>query len=286
MNKLILSVVFFIASINGYSQNTTELGVFGGISNYQGDLVDKVYMSRFTKAAAGVMLSRSITDRISLRGGLTYTKVTGDDRYNTKTYLQARNLSFTTSITELSLVGEVHTFSMVQKRWSPYLFGGLALFHFNPYAFDEIGAKVYLRPLSTEGQGLAQYPDRKPYSKTQVAIPFGGGIKYYLTDNIRLGFEIGLRRLFTDYLDDLSTNYVDEADLLAERGPLAVAYAFRGDEVDPSLTYPAKGDQRGGATQKDYYYLTGLTVSFRLGSGSGYRGFANKSRLNCPKVPL
>src|SRR5690606_13448162 len=78
--------------------------------------------------------------------------------------------------------------------------------------------KVFLKPLSTEGQGLPQYPDRKPYKLTQFAIPFGAGVKFRVSRNTVLAYEVGLRKIFTDYLDDVSTTYVDQATLLQERG--------------------------------------------------------------------
>lgn len=215
----------------------------------------------------------------------------GDDRYNEKDYLRARNLNFESRITELSLVGEFSTFNVSEKRWSPYAFGGLALFRFNPYTFDPIDNKVFLKPLSTEGQGLSRYPERRPYALTQLALPFGGGVKLAINENIRIGAEVGLRYLFTDHLDDVSTTYADPVDLLEERGQLAVDYSYRGDEIaggDP--TYPAKGVQRGGAEVKDLYYFTGLTLSFRLPGGNpNTRVFSTgKGRrgISCPKLPL
>jgi hypothetical protein len=141
--------------------------------------------------------------------------------------LQPRNLSFKSRLYEASLVGEYTFLDMDYKQFSPYVFAGFALFHFSPYAFDTLGHKVFLQPLSTEGQGLAQYPDRKVYQRTQISLPFGGGIKFRVQDNVMLGFEIGMRKLFTDYLDDVSTTYVDEATLLAAKGPKAVEMAYR-----------------------------------------------------------
>src|SRR6185295_9077554 len=98
-----------------------------------------------------------------------------------------------------------------------------------------------------EGQGIAGY-QRSPYALTQFAIPLGGGVKYALTSNIHTGLEIGIRKLFTDYLDDVSTTYADPNDLLAAKGQLAVDMSYRGDEIaggDPN--YPTKGAQRGGS---------------------------------------
>ena len=45
---------------------------------------------------------------------------------------------------------------------------------------------------------------------------------------------------FTDHLDDVSGNYVDEADLLAARGPLAVKMAYRGNELPGGDLYAVR----------------------------------------------
>jgi hypothetical protein len=283
-----LSLLFFSLFAFMFSFSQVHVGLFGGIANYQGDLVNGLYIGRLTKPAVGITAGYELSDRLLIRGGLTFAKVAGSDKYNSKDYLKLRNLSFQTGVTEFSLAGEFYTFNMYEKRWSPYVFAGLAVFRFNPYTFDSTNSKVYLRPLSTEGQGLPTYPKSRTYSRTQLAIPFGGGIKYAINDNLRIGLEVGLRKLFTDYFDDISTNYADASDLLAARGPQAVALAYRGDEVpggDPA--YPAKGSQRGSAAQKDWYYLTGLTLTYRLGNGSLFNGGGGKrSRFGCPSNPL
>jgi hypothetical protein len=190
-------------------------------------------------------------------------------------------------------VGEYYLFNLNERSYSPYAFAGLAVFHFDPYAFDANHQKVFLKPLSTEGEGLPGYPDRKPYSLTQFAIPFGGGIKFAVTENIRIGLEIGMRKLFTDYLDDVSKNYIDPNDLFAAKGQEAVDMSYRGDELpggDPN--YPGKLVQRGNPKSKDFYYFTGIHLTFRLGGenggGSYYRGGGGgrKSRYGCPANPM
>jgi hypothetical protein len=277
--RITLLTTFLVVSFIASSQSF-HLGLFGGVSNYQGDLVDKYYSSRFTRPAFGITGTYELSDRLNVRAGFTTGKILGYDRYNTKTYLQERNLSFESNISEFSLLGEFNVFNLYNIRWTPYFFGGLAVFRFNPYAFDENGEKVFLKPLSTEGQGLDGY-DTKPYSLTQFALPAGFGIKYAFDDRVRLGFEVGLRKTFTDHLDDVSTNYADPNDLLAARGPQAVALSYRGDEhPNGSLVYPDKGAQRGGATQQDIYYFTGFHISFRLGGGEGI----GKKRYGCPVV--
>jgi hypothetical protein len=244
-------------------------------------------VGKLTRPAIGITGSYELSSRFMLRGGFTYAQLAGSDRYISKEYLKLRNLGFESDLVEVSLLGEFYTFDMDSRRWSPYVFGGLAVYHYNPYVLTTENEKVFLKPLSTEGQGLPQYPEQKPYSLTQFALPFGGGIKYALSDRVRIGAEIGIRKLFTDYLDDVSTNYADENDLIAERGEIAAALAYRGDEVPGgNPVYPLKGEQRGSAQQKDLYYLTGLTVSFRLGDGGlGGGGGGRRKGYGCPKVP-
>jgi hypothetical protein len=281
MRNILLPLALMISTAS-FSQ--MKVGVFAGIANYQGDLIDKPFQA--PKFAGGVSLAYEFSERLALRAGLTFAKLGGADSLSDKDYLRARNLSFQTALTEFSLRGEYTIFNMSNIRWSPYVFGGLAVFHYNPYTIYN-GNKVLLKPLSTEGQGLSTYPDRKPYSLTQVALPFGGGVKYAISDKVDVGLELGMRKLFTDYLDDVSTNYADANDLLAERSPLSVELAYRGDEVPGgNPIYPAKGEQRGGVEQKDWYYFTGLNVNIRLGdlSSAAFGGSGKRSKNGCPSV--
>jgi hypothetical protein len=282
MQKLSFLVIGFIFSLQSMAQ--LQLGVFGGIANYQGDLVDKIYQN--PKGAFGLTLGYQISNRINLRAGLTFAKVAGADSLNNQPDLRMRNLSFETPITEFSLVGEFNTFDIDLKSWSPYVFAGLAIYHFSPYTFDSKGNKVFLQPLSTEGQGLPGYPDNKPYALTQIALPFGGGVKYKISDNFRVALELSMHKLFTDYLDDVSGNYADPADLLANKGQQSYELSYRGDEVpggDPN--YPSKGITRGSPKYKDYYYFTGIHLTFVLpqSDGGGFaKGSGRNRRYGCP----
>lgn len=289
MYKNFLSVIVLLFSLTVSAQRF-HIGVFGGLSAYNGDLTDKIFPKKVTNGAIGITGNYEITDNIMLRGGFTYTVVGGADRFNKDPDLVARNLAFETKITEFSLVGEYYLLNLYDNRISPYAFAGLAVYHFNPYAFNGSTQKIYLKPLSTEGQGLAAYPDRKPYSLTQLALPFGGGVKFAVTEDFHVGLEVGFRKLFTDYLDDVSSYYADPTDLLAAKGQLAVDMSYRGDELpggDP--VYPTKGTQRGGPDQKDFYYFAGLHLTYRLnlGSGSGAGGIfrsssSRKNKMGCP----
>jgi Domain of unknown function (DUF6089) len=276
---LLLGTFLYLES---YSQQWTA-DFFVGTANYQGDLLDKRYTMQNSKFAGGIGAGYRFNGHVRVRGLLSFGKLTADDKDNTDVFLKARNLNFFTNISELTITAHYDILDMAYHRVTPYLFAGLGLFRFNPYTYDTLGNKVMLRPLSTEGQGLSAYPDRKPYSLTQFNIPFGAGIKFAVNENISLAWEIGLRKTFTDYLDDLSTTYVDEATLLAARGPVAVELAYRGDELKNSPgVYPPSGTVRGGATLKDWYYFSGISASYNLPVGIGFSN-SKRGSTSCPK---
>lgn len=282
MRRFLLFFIFAAYSTLSFSQRLS-LNFFGGVANYEGDLQNKFFTFSQPKLTIGGGLSYQLSDRLSVRTGITFGAVTSDDKKNPN--LAVRNLNFSTSITELHLAAEYDLFNLDEASFTPYFFAGIAVYHFNPYTFDTTGTKYFLQPLSTEGQGF--YLNRKPYNLTQFAIPFGGGIKFPLNNSISIGLELGLRKLFTDYLDDVSTTYADPDMLLANRGPKAVELAYRGAELPNGATYPTANSKRGEPKNKDWYYFTGITLSLKL-PGAGERidrssGAKNKrSKVGCP----
>lgn len=259
---------------------------FAGLANYQGDLQESRYTLSQAKPGLAIGLGYALTSRISLRGLATLASIQASDRYNTRTDLQERNLNFSSRIYDASLVGIYHLFDLTEKRFTPYVFAGVSVFHFNPYTRDSAG-KVFLRDLSTEGQGLSQYPDRKQYQLNQFSIPFGAGIKMVVNDKVTIGWEFRFHKTFTDYLDDVSTTYVDYNTLVAARGQRAADLAFRTDDINRTAVYPADGVVRGGSQYKDWFYFSGITASFRINTSSneGTGSFLRKrSGVGCPKI--
>jgi hypothetical protein len=119
-------------------------------------------------------------------------------------------------------------------------------------------------------------------------LPFGAGIKFAVSDDICLGVEFSQRKTFTDYLDDVSTHYVDPAVLLQAKGPKAVALAYRGDELPNGSGYPPAGEQRGTPHEMDWYYFLGITLEIKMGSLQnifrGNRGYGkSNSQSKCPR---
>ena len=266
--KIVLAIFFclFVSHTNLWSQGEnkgTWLGVFVGKMNYQGDLNPSSFKFSNSKPMIAVSVRQSINRFISLKGGFSIGSLTAADRYN-RDYLKPRNLSFNTTIKEASLSMEAALLDLSTKRFTPYLYGSVSIYHFNPWAHDKNGRKIFLQPLSTEGQGLSQFPKQKPYKLTQHNVGFGGGARYAINDNMNIGVEFSQRKTFTDYLDDVSSIYVDRNTLLQAKGAKAVEMAYRGGELSGSQGYPSHGEQRGTPSEMDWYYFFGINFEIRL----------------------
>ena len=272
---IVIGLLMFGCSLSE-AQNV-HVTLFGGVSNYQGDLQAKRFTFQQAKPAFGAGVLYEFSPKLYGRANVTFGKVEGNDKLS-NTYA-IRNLSFSSSITDVHLGLEYDLLNSYNHSIVPFVFGGISVFRFNPSALDTAGQRVYLQPLGTEGQGFFQ--GREKYDLTALALPFGGGLKFSLNENVKVRFEVGLRKTMTDYLDDVSTTYADQNELLANNGQQAVDLAFRGDEDKNGLVYPPANTARGNPGSKDWYYFTGLGVSFRL--NPKYDGApGGKQKTGCP----
>jgi hypothetical protein len=221
----------------------------------------------------------------AFRLGYNQGAISGNDAYLYKSYFVDRSLNFESKINEGHLIAEFtpSAFSVCKhKSFAQYFFAGIAVFHFNPYTYYN-GQLVYLQPLNTEGQGAASYPDRKPYALTQISIPFGTGFKIALQQKIIIGVEVGFRKTFTDYLDDVSTTYADPKVIAANSGALAVALSDR--TPYPSSLAWHTGFTRGDPKYKDWYFFNGITISELLVTPcTKYHPIKKHKIYKCPKI--
>jgi hypothetical protein len=245
------------------------VGVALGATNYKGDLDDN-FALKFTKPGLGFMGGYKFHPHISARIAFNQGWIGASDaKAATDVPRRRRNLSFRSPLTELSLNFVYDFFAndrhfKYRPQYSPYLFAGVAVFAFNPKA--KLGDRYYdLQPLGTEGQYLVGCTDcPEPYGLVQVSIPFGAGVRYKLSNKIDLNLEIGLRKTFTDYLDDVSGNYANVDDVRAQMGEEAALLSDRIDRVQ----YPEGGQWwngiRGDKTQEDWYVLTQVSATYIL----------------------
>lgn len=279
--KNLLAILLLIAS--AASAQPVRIHIMGGFANYTGDLQQKRFTLNQAKGVITAGATYNLTDKLALRSEYSFAKLAADDKLSTVASLRQRNLNFSTIIQEFTLMGEYDIRNLKEHAFTPYVFGGIGVFRYSPFTLNERGDKVWLHGLNTEGQGFAR--GRKLYNKTQLNIPLGAGLKYALSEDLHVGFEIGLRVLKTDYLDDVSATYIDQNELLINRGPATVQYAFRGDELkDNPQPYPAAGTQRGNSKVNDFYYFGQFRISFRMPwfDNSGNSGGGNRKNLGCP----
>ena len=308
---LVQITILALTSKNGNAQGfslTTSLGV----SNYLGDLSTEGNTTAY-KPDFSVGASYDLLNRLRLRLNLSALSVQGDDANSTKNGIKVRNLNFKTQIQEAALLAEFDILDNSFNSVIPYIFAGPSVYHFDPHPLKPLSkyGDVSLHSLGTEGQLIpgSEFSDKK-YNLTQFNIQMGVGIRFELSEKVSLGFEASYRSLFTDYLDDVSSNkYItpskwktayDNAVLannlsLANTLKEAQDYAW-GNRLDPKtgifLTQTDAGSTipRGNPSKNDAYYSYQVRLNINLSSidgGSGYYSPRNpngRKQLRCARV--
>jgi len=282
--------------------------------NYYGDLAPNAARLStdisFTRPALGITVSQRLGPRYSITGGFMYGTLRGSDfssadenDVSSGMYRFYRNLSFRNRIKELSVVASFDLFEnqatyLSRPDWTPFIFAGIAVFHHNPQAvapavglngqpLTEAGNWVSLHDLGTEGQYADLLPTDanygiKPYKLIQFSIPIGIGVRFKVHDVVDVSAELGFRYLFTDYIDDVSKNYVDLGVLDSD---LAKALSYRSNELTrPDIArqpmvardgmtydlingygYEYPTNMRGKEGNKDIFMVTTFRLSYIVG---------------------
>ena len=242
------------------TRSRSELGVLLGGSYYIGDLNQFKHFNN-TQPAVGILYRYTYHTRLALRANFTYGKVMASDAEASLEINRNRNLSFESNLFELAGGVEFNymPFFLGSEKYkgTAYLLAQVGLFRMNPKT-EYNGDMIELQPLGTEGQG-SDLSNRKNYSLTQLCIPLGVGVKFALGKKVALNFEYGIRKTFTDYLDDVGNNsYMDYTELAAANGPIAADLSNR--SLDGS-----RFGKRGNESTSDWYSFFGAMITFRLG---------------------
>lgn len=271
--------VFFIS--NAHAQHFFA-EVKAGAFSYGGDLQDKPVIKQMLRPAWSLGFNYEIFSNLIVNGSFSSGKIAGDDRYNPLSV--ARNLRFESNITEGSIGLEYNFLNLYKHRFSPFVHASFGLYKFNPYLDAQDGNRYYLVNYSTEGQGF--YKGREKYKLIQYCIPFGGGFQYAFSSNVRLGLLISTRKIFTDYLDDCSTTYVDSTLLSTNALAMSPLLAYQGSLLNGASQYPRDGALRGNPGNNDSYSFLGFFLKFRLSPNENKDGFSGmglkKVRTTCP----
>ncbi len=255
------------------------LGDLGGNLGKGSTLVKDVNLS-VTNVAKGAYINWHPAEWLGFRAAFNTGRLEGadsliNDKGGMETYRKVRNLHFRAQMSELYLAAEFYPtvfferYDGLKGKFRPYGLLGIGMFRYNPqtlyYSPNGTSRWVDLQPLRTEGQGMDEYPDRKQYKLTQMAIPMGFGAKYYVTDDFYVGLEVLHRKTFTDYVDDVSTTYINpdlfDKYLTPQDAVVAKQVYFRGYNA---AARPDNGAMRGQKKNNDSFFSSLLRFGWRL----------------------
>lgn len=269
-----------------------EFGVGSGVSNYLGEIGGgakagkpfindvKLKKSRYNEQ---LFVRYKFDPLFAVKVSFNYLRITGDDKLTTNPGRHYRNLSFRNDIYDLEATVQwlffnsakpVGVYSRSNIFLTAYLFAGAGTFHHNPKTLYQ-GNWVALQPLQTENVN---------YSKWGYCVPMGVGAFVTLNKrrrSHRIGIEINWRYTNSDYLDDVSTVYVNPAELssglagqLSNRNPELADqptgfqnnYGWHGTDKDGN---PQNMAPRGNKNNKDSYFSLNVSYSIALKNGRG-----------------
>ena len=287
-----------VLSKNASAQSNFEYGFTAGTSNFLGDLGGgkgkgqpflKDNMIPLTRLMGGFHVGYFVLPFLNFELQFSIGRLEGadsliNDKGGFELARKERDQHFRSPLKEAYLVAKFYPTTLLfeydpeslMSRLRPYFIVGVGMFQFNPQgqyiANDGTATWVDLKPLRTEGQGMASHPNRAEYKLTQINIPYGIGFKYFLSQYTSLSLEIVNRKTFTDYIDDVSTTYINNNDFYAHFGAgstqaliasqMANKNAYNNGGVYRTSYGP--GSKRGTASNMDSYYSTMLKLNIRL----------------------
>lgn len=251
-------LLFLLAFAKAPVAQEFEVGLAGGGMYYLGDLNPGGHFKNLHPAYGG-LIRYNINDRWTVRAMAMLGTVSGST--GNSDYLPGRNLSFESPVTDISALVEFNFFDYFTgsfRHWgTPFIYGGAGVTFFNPMAGGQ-----ELQPLGTEGQNIG-YEGRKPYSLTRFNFPFGLGGKFSLGKRLCVTAFWEMHKLFSDYLDDVSTTYYLDGPSINPDDPAQIL-------SDPTMSYEP-GMKRGNATTSDWYSVTGITITYKFALGNTKR---------------
>ena len=264
MKKIIFTIIIFFSSFS-YIFSQQEISIFLGTSIFHGDVgynalkignTDKLFLNG--KLAWGLSFRNNFNERFSINLSFKKGIISAYDNQSEDLFLINRNLDFQSNISEFSANIEFnfshYKIGSNKFKKTLYVFTGISGFKFNPQGLSEQNTWIDLQPLGTEGQGSIVYPDKEKYSLFGMGIPIGLGYKINLNTNIAMNFSWSWTMTFTDYIDDVSTQYVSSSIL----SPLAQQMA------DKSTLDFENGFQRGNSQNNDKFGFVGISIVYKI----------------------
>jgi hypothetical protein len=256
MKLLPITILFILLNPFDAKSQHFEIGAMMGVSNYWGDLAPYPVLTE-THPAFGGFARVNMSSSFAFTFNLIRATISGDD--NNFEDQKIRNLNFTSPLTEFSSIVEFNFMKfgvdVNEKRQTPYVYIGLSLTQYDPSATYG-NVTTQLRNVRTE---------EVQYGLFAVTVPMGFGYKWQFDNHIALNWNIGFRRSYSDYLDDVSTVYPDNFDNIRTRKGANLATV-----TDPSarnnlgIPISEKGYRRGNADFTDWYVISTVSLSYRF----------------------
>lgn len=266
MKNISLVIIILCISSSLFSQKSKwekskEIGISVGSIYYIGDINPHKHFGPTLKIGGGLVYRENISKRWTIKISALWGRIEASDAQSDDPWQQNRNLSFRNDIIEGSLQAELNFFDYQigsEDFISPYLLMGLSYYSMKPQA-NYLGTWYELQPLGTEGQGTSV--GELPYKTTGLAVPIGLGVKVNLFSIVGLSLEWGIRKTWTDYIDDVSGTYTSSGLLEDENGHLSQLLADRSLEQEGTEN---DGLQRGDPGRNDWYAFVQGMLTFRI----------------------
>tara|TARA_Y100000385_G_scaffold289869_1_gene360787 strand:- start:9770 stop:10750 length:981 start_codon:yes stop_codon:yes gene_type:complete len=263
-------------SAQTYKSQSWSGNIYLGASNMMGDLGGSNFVgsrgifdwdAKATRPAIGAGIAVHMGG-VSLATNFLVTRLAGNDSYSNQEFQKDRNLSVRTDLVEADLLLEYRPWSRNKGFNRFYLYSGIGGIYYQPKA-EYQGDWYKLRELGTEGQFLAD--GSGPYDELSLVIPYGLGYKFRLAKSTSLILDLGFRKTFTDYLDDVSGLYANPTLIGNEKGDVARELSNR------SLTAKAINDERGNPDKTDSYHVLSIKFEYIFGGKSGDGCYYNRN---------
>jgi len=241
-----------------------EIGPWAGASIYLGDLNTDFKLNR-PNIAGGFAARYNFNHRLAARVSFNYGRIEANDADSSNPFEQNRNLNFQNDIYDGTAQFEFNFLPYFHGHkeyfFTPYAYAGVSVFTHSPKTRTDNGQLVELREFGTEGQMRGD-----EYLTISGALTYGLGFKWDLSYEISMDVNVGVRNARTDYLDDVSTTYPDQSDLIRQRGQLAYDLSDRSIALDDEGNrFDRQGEQRGDDSLMDKYIFAGIGFNYYFG---------------------
>lgn len=290
MRKLVVIVALLAMPVLSKAQYYWDFGGGIGAANFLGemggeeltrrDFIADMKLSQ-TRTSVSGFARYKISPMFSVKGTLSWMVVRGADSLCTNPARYYRNLTFKNNLLEALAecqfffyeVNDLGKTYRYKDNFRAYVGLGVGAVYHNPKGYYQ-GEWINLRPLMTEGVR---------YTQVSLVIPASAGFYFTINKRYRIGWNLCWRTTFTDYLDDVSTVYVDPSTLpnstavaMYDRTDHAAADAF--GAANPSYGdgwgnnfgyYPwtdpdgnVRMNKRGDPSHNDSYLTTNVEFSY------------------------